>query len=78
MKYAAGPCRALLWNAPNRVFLFVPEELTKDAFARLPADSSYLLGESGGKYLLVNQSVRPDLPTLASLLKRLGDSSSHP
>ncbi len=56
------------WRSPERVFLFVPEELTKDAFSRLPADSTYVLGESGGKFVLVNQPVRPDLPTLASLL----------
>jgi 4-amino-4-deoxy-L-arabinose transferase-like glycosyltransferase len=56
------------WQGPNRVFIFVPEELQKDALSRLPPDSSYLLAESAGKYIFVNQPLRPDLPLLASLL----------
>jgi hypothetical protein len=67
-----------LWRRPDRVFLFVPAELTKDAFSRLPADSTYLLGESGGKYVFVNQQVRPDQTTLAALLKRNESPSLHP
>jgi hypothetical protein len=67
-----------LWNRPNRVFLFVPAELTKDAFSRLPAKSSYLLGESGGKYLFVNQEVRPGLRTLGSLLENIRNLSQRP
>jgi 4-amino-4-deoxy-L-arabinose transferase-like glycosyltransferase len=62
----------VLWRSSDRIFLFVPEEMTKDAFSRLPADSSYLLGENGGKYVFVNQRVRPDLPTLAFLLGKTG------
>jgi hypothetical protein len=56
-----------LWSSSNRVFLFVPEEYRKAALARLPPDSSYLLKQSGGKFLFVNQAVRSGLPTLASL-----------
>ncbi len=59
-----------LWRSPERVFLFVPEELVKVAIARLPPDSSYLLVESGGKLLFVNQKVRGDLPSLAELEER--------
>ncbi len=57
------------WKGPERVFIFVPEEFRKDALSRLPPDSSYLLAESAGKYIFVNQPVRPDLPLLASVLK---------
>jgi hypothetical protein len=56
------------WRSPNRVFLFVPEEFQKAAIERLPPNSSYLLAESAGKYIFVNQPVRPDLPLLASML----------
>ncbi|MBZ5652675.1 MAG: glycosyltransferase family 39 protein [Acidobacteriia bacterium] len=58
------------WSGPVRVFIFVPEEFRKDALSRLPPDSSYLLAESAGKYIFVNQPLRPDLPLLASVLKR--------
>ncbi|MGA9815201.1 MAG: glycosyltransferase family 39 protein [Terriglobales bacterium] len=58
------------WKGPERVFIFVPEEFRKDALSRLPPDSSYLLAESAGKYIFVNQPVRPDLPLLATVLKR--------
>ena len=57
-------------TGPERVFIFVPEEFRKDALSRLPPDSSYLLAESAGKYIFVNQPLRPDLPLLASVLKR--------
>jgi hypothetical protein len=55
------------WRQPNRVFIFVPEELRKEALSRLPPDASYLLAESAGKYIFVNQPVRTDLPLLGSL-----------
>jgi len=58
------------WSGPERVFIFVPEEFRKDALSRLPPDSSYLLAESAGKYIFVNQPLRPDLPVLATVLKR--------
>jgi 4-amino-4-deoxy-L-arabinose transferase-like glycosyltransferase len=58
------------WRSPNRVFIFVPEEFRNDALSRLPPDSSYLLAESAGKYIFVNQPLRPDLPLLASMLAR--------
>jgi 4-amino-4-deoxy-L-arabinose transferase-like glycosyltransferase len=58
------------WSGPERVFIFVPEEFRKDALSRLPPDSRYLLAESAGKYIFVNQPLRPDLPVLASVLKR--------
>ncbi len=58
------------WSGPERVFIFVPEEFRKAALSRLPPDSSYLLAESAGKYIFVNQLVRPDLPLLATILQR--------
>jgi len=58
------------WSGPERVYIFVPEEFRKDALSRLPPDSSYLLAESAGKYIFVNQPLRPDLPVLATVLKR--------
>ncbi len=58
------------WSGPERVLIFVPEEFRKQALSRLPPDSSYLLAESAGKYIFVNQPLRADLPLLASILKR--------
>jgi 4-amino-4-deoxy-L-arabinose transferase-like glycosyltransferase len=57
-----------LWDSSERVFLFVPEELKKQAFSRVPPNSAYVLAESGGKYILVNQPVRANLPPLATVL----------
>ena len=68
----------VLWRSSQRVFLFIPKELSNDVFSRLPPDSSYLLGENGGKYVFVNQRVRPDLPALASMLEKTGDNSRRP
>jgi 4-amino-4-deoxy-L-arabinose transferase-like glycosyltransferase len=59
-----------LWKSPNRIFLFVPEELRQQALSRLQPNSTYLLAESGGKYIFVNQPVRADLPLLATLLSQ--------
>ena len=59
-----------VWNTNNRVFLFVPEEQRAQAFSRLSPDSTYVLAESGGKYILVNQAVRSDMPLLSSLISQ--------
>lgn len=67
-----------LWRSPERVFLFVPAELTKDAFSRLPPNTSYILGESGGKYVVVNQQLRPDMPSVASQLESVENDLQHP
>jgi 4-amino-4-deoxy-L-arabinose transferase-like glycosyltransferase len=56
-----------LWSGPQRVFVFVPPELKEQIDAQLPPDSSYVLEQYGGKLILVNQRVRPDLPTLGQL-----------
>ncbi len=56
------------WRSPDRVFLFVPEELRKQALSRMPADSTYLLARSGRKLILVNQALVPNQPTLGDLL----------
>jgi 4-amino-4-deoxy-L-arabinose transferase-like glycosyltransferase len=47
-----------LWRGPKRVFLFVPVEHRAAASQRLPANGTYLLAESGGKAVYVNQ--RPE------------------
>jgi 4-amino-4-deoxy-L-arabinose transferase-like glycosyltransferase len=54
-----------MWIGPQRVFLFVPSELKEQVAAALPSDSTYVFEQYGGKQILVNQRVRPDLPTLA-------------
>lgn len=59
-----------LWQGQERVFLFVPEELHKEAIARLPADSTYILAENSGKYIFVNQPVRANMPLLATILPK--------
>jgi len=56
------------WRSANRVFIFVPQEFRKDALSRLPPESSYLLAESAGKYIFVNQPLRPNLPMLSAML----------
>ena len=44
-----------LWQGPQRVFLFVPVEHRAAVTARLPSKGSYLIAESGGKAVYVNQ-----------------------
>ena len=56
-----------LWNSPGRVYLFAPEELTREVLVRLPRNSSYILAESGGKILFVNQPLSVGQPSLAQL-----------
>jgi 4-amino-4-deoxy-L-arabinose transferase-like glycosyltransferase len=56
------------WRQSNRVFLYVPEEAREDALQRMPPDASYLLAESGGKYIFVNQPVRAEMQTLTEFL----------
>ena len=56
-----------LWNSPKRVFLLAPKDLTQEVLIRLPRQSSYILAESGGKVLFVNQPLTPDQPSLAQL-----------
>ena len=53
------------WRVPHRVFIFIPEEQREKAFARLPADSTWVLDELGGKLVCVNQRLDPSEPTLA-------------
>jgi 4-amino-4-deoxy-L-arabinose transferase-like glycosyltransferase len=62
-----------LWNGPRRVFLFVPPHEKQGALVRLPAESTYVLAESGGKTILVNQPLRAGQPSLAQRAAR-GDS----
>jgi 4-amino-4-deoxy-L-arabinose transferase-like glycosyltransferase len=66
------------WRHPERVFLYVPEEAREDALQRMPPDSSYLLAESGGKHIFVNQPVRAEMQTLAEFLAaRKASASTH-
>lgn len=58
------------WRRPDRVFLFVPDQARDAAFQRMPPDASYLLAESGGKFIFVNQQVRPGMQTLAEFLAK--------
>jgi len=44
-----------LWRAPQRAFLFVPENKREDAAKRLPASGTYLIAKSGGKSVYSNQ-----------------------
>jgi len=59
-----------LWNSPKRVFLLAPKDLTQEVLIRLPRQTSYILAESGGKVLFVNQPLAPDQPSLAQLQQR--------
>jgi 4-amino-4-deoxy-L-arabinose transferase-like glycosyltransferase len=62
------------WSGPERVFLVVPESHRAEALARVPRDAAYLLAESGGKIVLVNQPIsvgqRPIGDSLSNLLTR--------
>jgi 4-amino-4-deoxy-L-arabinose transferase-like glycosyltransferase len=58
------------WRDAGRVFLMVPVRQREEALARLPADSTWLLAESGGKAVYVNRPVEPGQPTLAELAAR--------
>lgn len=55
------------WRGPERIFIFVHEDIRDAAFQRLPPDGTYLFAESGGKYIFVNQRVREGMKTLAQV-----------
>jgi hypothetical protein len=59
-----------VWNSPRRVFLFAPKGETQEVLVRLPRQSSYLMAESGGKVIFVNQPLTPNQPSLAELQER--------
>jgi len=63
-----------LWKGERRVFLFVPQAFRHEALLRLPANSTYLLAESGGKTVYVNQPLKPGQASLAELAARERDS----
>jgi 4-amino-4-deoxy-L-arabinose transferase-like glycosyltransferase len=54
-----------LWRGPARVFLVVPQEQRQAAYERLPKNHTWLLIESGGKAVYVNQPLSPGQPSLA-------------
>jgi hypothetical protein len=62
-----------LWRGPQRVFLFAPQNLRREASLRLPPDASYLVAESGGRALYVNRPLAPDQPTLAQLKQMISE-----
>lgn len=59
-----------LWNGPRRVFLFAPQLQRQEVLLRLPPRSTYLVAESGGKAIYVNQPLTSGQPTLADLRAR--------
>ena len=59
-----------IWNSPKRVFLFAPKGEAQEVLVRLPRQSSYIMAESGGKLIFVNQPLTPDQPSLAQLQQR--------
>jgi len=66
------------WRQPQRIFIFVPEDIRDAAFQRLPPDGSYLLAASGGKYIFVNQRVRPGMTTLAQVEAEMHSAPAAP
>jgi hypothetical protein len=59
-----------LWSSSKRVFLFAPKGETQEVLVRLPRQSSYIMAESGGKLIFVNQPLTPDQLSLAELQER--------
>jgi 4-amino-4-deoxy-L-arabinose transferase-like glycosyltransferase len=66
------------WRSPFRVFLFVSDEYCDVAVSRLPPDSTYLLAESGGKFIFVNRPVKEGQLTLADLRSRMQNHTLTP
>jgi len=58
------------WRGTRRMFLMVPVRQREEALARLPADSTWLAAESGGKAVYLNRALEPGQPTLAELAAR--------
>lgn len=54
-----------IWRSPVRVFLVVPQEQRKAAYQRLEKNRTWLVMESGGKAVYVNQPLAPGQPSLA-------------
>src|SRR6202022_3357018 len=51
----------VLWQGPERVFLFVPAEHRGAAAQRLPSRGTYLIAESGGKAFMKISRQHPRL-----------------
>ena len=54
-----------VWKRPNRVFLVVPESKQRAARQRLPAQSTWVLADSGGKTVFMNHPLLAGQPSLA-------------
>ncbi len=59
-----------LWKAKGRVFLVVPAEHKEEVRERLPGNSLWVLAETGGKTVFVNQPLDQDKAPLASLVDK--------
>jgi 4-amino-4-deoxy-L-arabinose transferase-like glycosyltransferase len=55
------------WNAPERTFLVVPPEQRGKAAQRMPKGHTWVLIETGGKIVYVNQPLTPGQKTLGEL-----------
>ncbi len=55
-----------LWAGPSRVFLVVPDEHLEEVRDRLPTNSIWEFGDTGGKAVYVNQPMEPGQPSVAS------------
>lgn len=58
-----------VWRGSRRVFLVVPESQQAAARARLPAEQTWVLAESGGKTVFVNRPLHPGQLSLAAQRK---------
>jgi 4-amino-4-deoxy-L-arabinose transferase-like glycosyltransferase len=58
---------AQLWRGKGRVFLVVPMEHAEEVRQRLPGNSMWVLAETGGKAVYMNQPLGPGQPPLSSL-----------
>jgi len=56
-----------LWASERRVFLFVQPEVRSEAMVRLSEERTYVLAESGGKSVYVNQRLTPEMLSLAEV-----------
>jgi 4-amino-4-deoxy-L-arabinose transferase-like glycosyltransferase len=55
-----------LWRGKGRVFLVVPMEHAEEVRQRLPGNSMWVLAETGGKAVYMNQPLGPGQPPLSS------------
>jgi 4-amino-4-deoxy-L-arabinose transferase-like glycosyltransferase len=66
-----------LWKAKGRVFLVVPVEHKEEVRERLPENSMWVLAETGGKTVYMNQPLEQETAPLASLGNKLKLAASR-